>query len=63
MRSVAREARLVAEPSGAAAVAAAMLGRGGGSADPRRRVAMLSGGNVDLATFARIVSPSQEPLC
>lgn len=55
MRQVAGEARLVAEPSGAVSVAAATAGRGG-SAPPKERLAILSGGNVDLALFASILS-------
>jgi threonine dehydratase len=52
MRAIAREARLIAEPSGAAAIAAAIKG------DPRRAVAVLSGGNVEAALFAAILSES-----
>ena len=47
MRAVALEARLVAEPSGAVAVAAAMVSWRRGGALPPRRAAVLSGGNVD----------------
>jgi threonine dehydratase len=47
MRRIALDAKLVAEPSGAVAAAAALAGRGAGSADAAHRVAILSGGNVD----------------
>ncbi|MFU8815851.1 MAG: threonine ammonia-lyase [Pseudomonadales bacterium] len=53
MRRVAFEARLVAEPSGAVPVAAALAGRGGAGGPPARRVAILSGGNVDPDLLAR----------
>jgi threonine dehydratase len=46
-----REARIVAEPSGAAAVAA-LLGAGGSVG---RAVAVISGGNVSPADFARYI--------
>jgi threonine dehydratase len=52
MRRIALEARLVAEPSGAVSVAAALAGRGGADAPPARRVAILSGGNVDPQLLA-----------
>ncbi len=52
VRWIFREARLVAEPSGAAAVAAALrAARGGG----RGVVAVVSGGNVEAADFARYI--------
>jgi threonine dehydratase len=47
-----REARLVAEPSGAATVAAALASRAAGVG----AVAIVSGGNVDPAAFARYIS-------
>jgi threonine dehydratase len=49
------EARIVAEPSGAAAVAGALR-----QASPRDRaaVAVVSGGNVDPADYARLISES-----
>jgi threonine dehydratase len=56
MRAVAAEARLVAEPSGAAPVAAALAGRGSGGAAAHRRVAVVGGGNVDLGRFAAILA-------
>lgn len=56
MRRIAFEARLVAEPSGAVSVAAALAGRGGAGAPPARRVAILSGGNVDPELLARALA-------
>ena len=51
MRTVATDAGLVAEPSGAVSVAAALAGH-----DPERpRVAVLSGCNVDVAVFAEVL--------
>jgi threonine dehydratase len=47
-----REARLVAEPSGAATVAAALAARSAGTG----AVAIVSGGNVDPEAFARYIS-------
>ncbi len=52
MRRIAAEARLVAEPSGAVAAAGALAH----GADPARSVAILSGGNVDPAVYAAILS-------
>lgn len=59
MRVAAREARLVVEPSGATAIAALLesageAGESGEAAVPR--VAVVSGGNVDPAFFARILA-------
>jgi threonine dehydratase len=52
MRRIASEARLVAEPSGAVSIAGALaLGL-----DPRTTVAILSGGNADLETYAAILA-------
>jgi threonine dehydratase len=52
MRRIAAEARLVAEPSGAAAIAGALAhGR-----NPKRSVAVLSGGNVEPALFAAVLT-------
>lgn len=56
MRTVAWEARLVAEPSGAVAAAAALAGRGGAGGPPQRRVAILSGGNVEPATYLEVLA-------
>lgn len=52
MRWLFSEAHLVAEPSGAAAVAAALVAR------DSRAVAVVSGGNVDAADFARYITAS-----
>jgi threonine dehydratase len=52
MRRIAAEARLVAEPSGAVSAAGALAQDG----DHGRSVAVLSGGNVDLALFAAIMA-------
>jgi len=49
-----REASLVAEPSGAAAVAGALEG---GSSAGGVSVAIVSGGNVDPAAYAGYISP------
>jgi threonine dehydratase len=56
MRLLACQARLVAEPSGAVAVAAARVGRGGRGAPASRRVAIISGGNVDPVVLADVLS-------
>jgi threonine dehydratase len=51
MRRIAREARLIAEPSGAVSIAGALaLGL-----DPGTTVAVLSGGNVDPEDYAAII--------
>jgi threo-3-hydroxy-L-aspartate ammonia-lyase len=52
---LAREVRLVAEPGGAAAVAACLF-RSGELPDGRARVAVLSGGNIDPALLARVLA-------
>ena len=52
---IAREARLVAEPSGAVALAGLMTL---GDIAPERSVAILSGGNVDDATFCAALNQS-----
>jgi threonine dehydratase len=52
MRRIAREARLVAEPSGAVAAAGA-LAQG---LDPGTTVAVLSGGNMDVDRYAAILA-------
>jgi threonine dehydratase len=52
MKMIAAEARLVAEPSGAVALAGALkLGL-----DPKTSVAVLSGGNVELGLYASILA-------
>lgn len=52
MRRIAREARLVAEPSGAVATAGALAH----GFDPKTTVAILSGGNMDLDRYAAILA-------
>jgi threonine dehydratase len=52
MSQVAAEARLITEPSGAVAVAGAMKS----GADLDSSVAVLSGGNVDLPAYSRLLS-------
>jgi threo-3-hydroxy-L-aspartate ammonia-lyase len=52
---IAREARLVAEPGGAVAVAACLF-RGDELPAGRPRVAVLSGGNIDPALLARVLA-------
>lgn len=56
MRQLAARARLVIEPSGAAAMAAHLSGRVAQPADDDARVVILSGGNVDPRLFAEILS-------
>ena len=55
MRLLATKARLVAEPGGAAAVAACMF-RADQFAGTKHRVAVLSGGNVDPALLASVLA-------
>ncbi|MDQ2941839.1 MAG: pyridoxal-phosphate dependent enzyme, partial [Chloroflexota bacterium] len=56
MRVLARRARLVIEPSGAAAMAAHLAGRMEPEAGDDARVVILSGGNVDPDLFLEILS-------
>lgn len=58
MRLLALGARLVAEPAGAAAVAACLF-RAGELPSASRRVAILSGGNVDPALLADVLRSGQ----
>jgi threonine dehydratase len=51
VRTLAERLRVLAEGAGALATAAALAGRAGGG----RVVAIVSGGNIDLATLARIL--------
>jgi len=52
-----REAKVVAEPSGAITVAAALADGAGGRLDPRGpAVAVISGGNVEADAFAKYLS-------
>ena len=52
MRLVAERARVIAEGAAGCAVAAAISGRAGRG----KIVAVVSGGNIDLARFASLVS-------
>lgn len=54
VRALARNSRLVVEPSGAVATAAHLFRSG--SLPPGRRVAVVTGGNVDPAVFASILT-------
>lgn len=56
MRQLARGARLVIEPSGAAAMAAHLAGRIAGRPEDTARVIVLSGGNVDPQRYVEILS-------
>jgi threonine dehydratase len=56
MRVLAHRARLVIEPSGAAAMGAHIAGRVEQGADDDARVVILSGGNVDPERFLEILS-------
>jgi threonine dehydratase len=56
MRRIAREARLVAEPSGAVAAAGALAL----AHDPKSTVAIVSGGNVDLDRYAAILGEEEK---
>jgi threonine dehydratase len=56
MRQLARRARLVVEPSGAAAMGAHLAGSVPRVDGDDRRVVILSGGNVDPELFVRILS-------
>jgi threonine dehydratase len=55
MGLVAERARVIAEGAAGCAVAAALSGQAGTG----KVVAVVSGGNVDLATFTRVVGTSQ----
>jgi threonine dehydratase len=59
MRRLATQARLVAEPGGAVAVAACLF-RAAELPAASVRVAVLSGGNVDPGLLARVLSASEE---
>ena len=59
MKLVAENVRVVAEGAGALAVAAALSGKAGDGPI----VAVVSGGNIDLATFAKLVGASGETEC
>ena len=55
MKSVAERARVIAEGAAGCAVAAALSGRAGAGTV----VAVVSGGNIDLARFAALVGACQ----
>jgi threonine dehydratase len=54
MRFTADRAHVVAEGAAGCAVAAALSGRAGGG----KVVAVVSGGNIDLSTFASLIGRS-----
>jgi threonine dehydratase len=54
IRQLATLARLLVEPSGAAAMAAHLAGRAPRSAGDDRRVVVISGGNIDPTRVAEI---------
>jgi threonine dehydratase len=56
MRQLAARARLVVEPSGAAAMAAHLSGAAPQPEGDDQRVIVISGGNVDAAAFAAVLS-------
>jgi threonine dehydratase len=56
IRRLASGARLVVEPSGAAAMAAHLAGAAPQPDADERRVVVISGGNVDPQTFAEIIA-------
>jgi threonine dehydratase len=56
MRQLARRARLVIEPSGAAAMGAHIAGAVPRAPGDDQRVVVLSGGNVDPELFLRILA-------
>jgi threonine dehydratase len=56
MRQLAARARLVVEPSGAAAMAAHLSGAAPQPDGDENRVIVISGGNVDPSSFARILA-------
>jgi threonine dehydratase len=56
MRLLAEKARVIAEGAGALAVAAALTGKAGSGPI----VAIVSGGNIDLAKFCELIAPSAE---
>jgi threonine dehydratase len=55
MKLIAERCHVIAEGAAACAVAAALSGQVHG-----RIVAIVSGGNIDLSTFARLVSACEE---
>lgn len=61
MRQLARRARLVVEPSGAASMAAHLFDHLPRAADDDARVIVISGGNVDPELFLRILGGASGP--
>jgi threonine dehydratase len=57
MQIAADRAHVIAEGAAGCAIAAALSGRAG----PGKVVAVVSGGNIDLATFASLVTRSPAP--
>ena len=57
MRVLAERSRVIAEGAGALPVAAALSGRAGDGPI----VALVSGGNIDLATFCEAIGSSASP--
>jgi threonine dehydratase len=60
MKLTAERARVIAEGAAGCAIAAAISGRGGLSSS-RKIVAVVSGGNIDLAKFAQVVGACGNP--
>jgi threonine dehydratase len=60
MRALATRARLVVEPSGAAAMAAHLGGRAPQPEEDDARVVILSGGNVDPLLLAEVLRDDPE---
>jgi len=58
MKLVAERMRVIAEGAAGCAIAAALSGRAGGG----KIVAVVSGGNIDLATFASVVGACPSPV-
>ena len=58
MKIVAERMRVIAEGAAGCAIAAALSGRAGGG----KIVAVVSGGNIDLATFASVVGACPSPV-
>lgn len=62
MRALVAESRLVSEPSGAVAAAAAVRRSSGDDGDAVTRVAIVSGGNVEPALLADVLTEHPEPV-
>jgi threonine dehydratase len=58
MRIVAERAHVIAEGAAGCAIAAALAGRAG----PGKIVAVVSGGNIDLSTFATTIGACESPM-